>query len=202
MVGHRTCLGSESLPAWVVKGSAPFLVLAGIVHPRLVVSSNVVAALPAEQLAVALRHEHAHRMSRDNFKRLLVLLAPDILPFWRGFDGLERGWSRFTEWAADDQAVAGDSGRSLLLAAALVRVARLGACPQTAPLVISLLADNADLAARVDRLLAGTPGEADERGLPVPALGAGVAACTCLLFALLQPATLRSVHELLEHLTH
>lgn len=201
IVGRRTCLGSESSPAWVVEGPAPFLVLAGIVRPRLVISSNVVAALPPEQLAVALRHEHAHRVSRDNLKRLLVLLTPDLLPFWRGFGVLDRGWARFTEWAADDRAVAGDSRRSLSLASALVRVARMGACPQTAPLVTSLLADNADLAARVDRLLRDAPRAADERPGVTLAL-AGTAALGCLLGATLQPATLQLVHGLLEHLTH
>lgn len=201
MVGRRTCLGAEASPAWVVEGPAPFLVLAGIVHPRLVVSSGVVAALPPEQLAVALRHEHAHRVSRDNLKRLLVLLTPDVLPCWRGFGALDRGWARFTEWAADDRAVAGDSSRSLSLAAALVRVARMGACPQAAPLVTSLLADNEDLAARVDRLLREGPGLAEERARPALALG-GAAALACLAAATLHPATLYVVHGLLEHLTH
>lgn len=202
MVGRQTCLGAEASTAWVVEGPAPFLVLAGIIHPRLMVSSDVVAALSAEQLAVALRHEHAHRVSRDNLKRLLVLLTPDILPFWSTFERLEHGWNRFTEWAADDHAVAGDSDRSLSLAAALVRVARMGACPQTAPLVTSLLADNDDLAARVDRLLQEAPGGVEERTRPVLAIGAGIAACAGIVGAMLHPATLYSVHDLLEHLTH
>ena len=200
MVGRRTRLGAEGSPAWVVDGPAPFLALAGIVRPRLMVSSDVVAALSAEQLAVALRHEQAHQMSRDNLKRLLVLLAPDVLPFWRAFDILERGWARFTEWAADDDAVGGDASRSVSLAAALVRVARLGACPQTAPLVTSLLADNDDLAARVERLLRESPGKAAERGRPLLAWGTTLAAVG-LFAGMLQPATMYSVHRLLEHLT-
>jgi len=201
LVGRRTCLGAEASPAWVVEGPAPFLALAGIVHPRLMVSSNVVAALPAEQLAAALRHEHAHHVSRDNLKRLLVLLAPDIVPFWRSFDCLERGWTRLAEWAADDRAAAGDSRRSLSLAAALVHVARMGACPQAPPLVTSLLADNADLAHRVDRLLREAPVETAGRATPVLAVAAGLTFCASLGAWMLQPATLYSVHRLLEHLT-
>ncbi len=201
MVGRRARLGADSSVAWVVEGPAPFLALAGIVHPRLMVSSAVVAALPAEQLAAALRHEHAHQVSRDNLKRLLVLLAPDVIPFWRSFDSLERGWSRFAEWAADDRAVAGDSRRSLSLAAALVRVARMGACPQTPPLVTSLLADNEDLAQRVDRLLRDAPDEANARSTPVPAICAGIAFCASVA-VLAQPATFFAVHRLMEHLTH
>jgi hypothetical protein len=200
MMGRQTCVGTEASPAWVVEGGKPFLVLAGIVRPKLMVSSGVIAALPAEQLAVALRHERAHQVSRDNLKRLLLLLTPDILPFWRGLGVLERSWSRFAEWSADDYAVAGDSRRSLSLAAALVRVARMGACPQTPPLVTSLLADDQDLEQRVDRLLRETPGQFDDRRRPLLAFS-GVAAGACLLVGMLQPSTLYSVHSLLEHLT-
>jgi hypothetical protein len=201
MVGRQEHLAGESAPVWVVEGAAPFLALAGIVHPRLIVSRPVVNALPARQLAAALRHEEAHQLSRDNLKRLLLLLAPDLFPMWRGFARLERVWNRFAEWAADDYAVAGDSRRSLLLASALVSVARMGACPQAAPLMTSLLADNQDLAERVERLLEvpGAPGE-DRKSLP--ALMAGAMVGALLLMTMMQPVTLLSVHRLLEHLTH
>lgn len=199
MVGRRTCLGAEASPAWVVEGPAPFLALAGIVRPRLMVSSDVVAALPPEQLTAALRHEHAHEVSHDNLKRLLVLLAPDVLPFCRTFGALERGWARLAEWSADDLAVAGDSRLSVSLAAALVRVARMGACPQGAPLVTSLLGDNEDLAQRVDRLLRERSPEAGNRStVLVSAVGAAAAAGAVVL---LQPQTFYAVHRLLEHLT-
>jgi hypothetical protein len=200
MVGRQTHLAGEDTPVWIVEGSAPFLVLAGIANPRLIISRPVVNALPPLQLAAALRHEEAHRISRDNFKRLLLVLCPDLLPQWRGFGGLERAWSRVTEWAADDYAVAGDSSRSLSLASALVSVARMGACPQTAPLVTSLLADNQDLADRVERLLRETPAEAvEERGAQYALIGSAL--CVAAVALMLQPATLSSVHRLLEHLT-
>jgi len=202
MVGRQEHLAGESAPVWVVEGSAPFLVLAGILHPRLIVSRPVVNALPVRQLAAALRHEDAHRMSRDNFKRLLLLLAPDLFPAWRGFAALERVWARFAEWAADDDAVAGDSQRSVSLASALVSVARLGACPQAAPLITSLLADNRDLAERVDRLLRDVPLESGGERKSLAFRVAGVLASGLLLALMAQPATLSSVHGLLECLTH
>jgi Zn-dependent protease with chaperone function len=199
-VGLPARLGSEYSPAWVIEGQTPFVVLAGIMHPRLLVSRGVVNGLSAEQLSAALRHEYAHQAARDNLKRLLVLLAPDAFPFWHGFDALERAWSRFAEWAADDRSVAGDSRRSVSLASALVRVARMGAMPQPAPLVTSLLGDSLDLAQRVNRLLRETP-EAPTHGRPALTIAACAAACGCLLAAMLQPATLQTAHRVLEHLT-
>jgi hypothetical protein len=197
-IGHRTHLEGESSPVLIVERTAPCLALAGIVRPRLVVSKNILRALPADQLAAALRHERAHLVSRDNLKRLLLLLAPDPLPFVRAFRPMERSWARFTEWAADDSAVAGDSRRSLSLAAALVRVARMGSAAQPT-LTSSLLADGRDLSARVDRLLHGAP-EASERCRSFFAIGAGFSLVGSLVVMMLQPAALQGVHLLLEHL--
>jgi len=83
-------------------GRSPIVALTGILHPRIVISPEVIAALSADQLVAALRHEEGHRISRDNLKRLLIQLAPGILPGLGGFGPLERAWLRFTEWAADD----------------------------------------------------------------------------------------------------
>jgi hypothetical protein len=201
----RQCqqIGHEAGEAvWVVESSGPVLGLAGIIHPRLVMSRALVNALSKDQLAAALRHERAHGVSRDNLKRLLILLAPDVLPFVRGFGPLERGWAKFTEWSADDRAVAGNSRRSLALAAALVRVARMNPAPQSSPLVASLLADGGDLSARVDRLLSmsATPQPKGGKRMPFLAAGAMVMLAVGLMVTALEPSTFHSVHELLEHL--
>ena len=111
-------------------------------HPQLLISKSVLNGLTAEQTEAALRHEQAHRTSRDNIKRFLILLSPDVLPFLRTFASLEHSWAKFTEWAADDQATAGDSHRALSLASALVRVARLGSKPQLSFLFSSLVSDD------------------------------------------------------------
>jgi hypothetical protein len=178
------------------ESEAPVLMLAGVVRPRLVVSRGVRKALTAEQLAVALRHERAHGTTHDNLMRLLILLTPDVLPFVRGPGGIERGWRRLAEWAADDRAVRGSRRRALALAAALVRIARMGTAPGPA-LATQLLGDTGDLAARVERLL--------ERpiGTPLrPRVWPGVALAACAAAAALQPSTLSHVHEALEALAH
>jgi hypothetical protein len=179
----------------VAESDAPVVLLAGVFRPRLVVSRGVRQALAPDQLAAALRHERAHRESRDNLKRLLLAVAPGAVPFGHGLRGLERGWARMAEWAADDRAAAGDARRSLALAGALVRVARMGAAP-AAPLATALMADATDLAVRVERLLnPRTPARARRtRSWPAVIAAAGLAA------AAFQPGTLEAAHRVLEEL--
>ena len=194
-------LPGERAAAWVVDGSAPCVMLAGVLRSRLVISRNVVAALSPEQLSAVIRHERAHGSSRDNFKRLLVLLAPGILPFAASFRELERAWAKLSEWTADDRAAAGKARRSLSLAAALVRVARLGSAVSTPVLATSLMADGADLSERVDRLLRPARRTA-RRGHrePVLTVSAGLLLTGALVAVMVHPVTLYSAHECLEFL--
>ena len=200
-VGAEMRFAGEPLPVSVIEGETPVLALAGVLRPRIVLSRAVLRSLSPEQLETALSHERAHSISRDNLKRLLLLLAPDPIPFFRGLAALDRHWAKYTEWAADDRAVAGDTRRSLSLASALVRMARLGSPARLAPLMASLVARDEDLSARVNRLLrSGPPRESPRLQLRLALGVALVAAGSLLLAAMLQPATLYSVHRLLEHL--
>jgi len=149
-------------------------------------------ALSREQLAAAIRHEEAHLSARDNLKRLLLAATPR-LPRFRA---LERAWSRMSEWAADDEAVAGDTERSLCLASALVRVARLG----TVPADVGFLGDGADLACRIERLLHPGAYVPPRRTGLIPA--AAFALTASLLVFVLQAGTLESAHRLFEYLVH
>jgi hypothetical protein len=201
--GQEARLPGESSPVVLVENPAPLLAMAGLFRPRLLISRSVLQNLSAEELEAALAHEHAHRASKDNLKRLLMQLAPDIFPFLHPLRTLERTWSQFAEWAADDQATAGDSGRAVSLAAALVQVARLGRGARLPFLSTSLLASDRDLCARVDRLLETRPVIPAPPTQPQPALGtAGVLLVGCTAALLATPATLAMVHELLELLLH
>jgi Zn-dependent protease with chaperone function len=195
---RTTRLAGASPDVWFIEAPVPILALAGIFRPRLLVSKSVVSALSPDEFGAALQHERAHRRSRDNAKRLAMLLSPGLLPFFNGFGAIERAWARFTEWAADDRAVAGNSLRSLSLAAALVRVSRLGALPPSG-LMGSFIAGGPDLSVRVDRLLRNAPAcePPERRTLAVLAAALLVAG---FLAVMLQPATLTSVYDLLEHL--
>jgi Zn-dependent protease with chaperone function len=187
-------------PVWVMEGATGSLMLTGILRPRLFISRKVMTVLSREQLAAALNHESAHRISWDNLKRLLMVVTPGILPFYRGFDVLEGHWGRLTEWAADDYAVQGDTARSLSLAAALVRVARLSPAPHSSPLVTSLLNEGRDLEARVNRLLRDVPmAQPSPRGFPIAA-SAALAMTVIVVGLMARPSTLQSVHQILEGL--
>jgi beta-lactamase regulating signal transducer with metallopeptidase domain len=204
-VGHESHVpvepSSELIiePVVVVQEEAPILALSGLLRPRLLISLSVLRALSAEELDAALRHERAHRTSRDNAKRLLILLAPDIFPFVRTLRMIEQSWAKFAEWAADDQATAGDPSRAVCLAAALVQVARMGASPRLPILSTSLLACDRDLSARVDRLLHVVPTSAVHTREPHrwPRRAGFLLAVSCAAL-LLAPSTLSLVHELLE----
>jgi Zn-dependent protease with chaperone function len=203
LAGQEARLPGESSPVVLVENEAPLLAMSGLFRPRLLISRSVLQNLSAGELDAALSHEHAHHTSRDNLKRLLIQLAPDIFPFLDPLRTLERARSQFAEWAADDQAAAGDSGRAVSLAAALVQVARMGRGPRLPLLSTSLLASDRDLSARVDRLLETLPVTVASTRKTRSALPtAGVLLAGFLAALLAAPATLSVVHELLELLLH
>jgi Zn-dependent protease with chaperone function len=195
----ETYFEPEQSPVWVVDASVPLVALTGVVQPKLVVSAPVIRALSRRELAAALRHEGAHRASRDNFKRLLIFLAPDLFPFVSGFRTLERSWGQFAEWAADDVAVAGRPEQSIALAAALLCVARLTNRRDALRWHASFLIGHYDLAQRIERLLLiedANPAAAEGPSLapPLAAFLLGLAAVAW------HPALAASVHEILERL--
>ena len=198
--GRLTVLGKDSMRATIVPQPAPLLAVAGIFRSRLIVSANVLQALSPEELDAALHHERAHRIWRDNFKRLLFLAVSRGLLFSQGFSAIERQWSKYAEWAADDFAAGGDTQKALSLAAALVRIARLGTFgPQHA--IVSSFVEGSDLSDRVDRLLrvAHSPDQFSGRMRAVMG-GWTLGVAFFLVGAILWPASLSAVHFLLERL--
>jgi len=148
--GCKTVLHDAHAPVCFTDYPGPAVALAGIIHPRVIVSRAAAAALSSEQLDAALRHERAHAESRDNLKRLAMLLAPSLLSR-RTSAALEQAWARAAEWAADDRAADGDPHRALALAEALVRISHVTQDAFVPRLVTPLASD--DLRTRVDRLL-------------------------------------------------
>ena len=168
----------------------------GIVKPRIFVSSDVVGALTAQELAAALAHERAHVHSRDNLKR--AILSVLRLPFSAG----DRAWTAGSEIDADLHAIC--SGAAAVdLASALVKVGRLktsrrwDACAATCLIPQGEESALADRVRRLKDLV--TSGSA-----PAPRRGFGLAVPCALAVAfvgiVLQPATLHMAHELIERL--
>lgn len=189
----------------VIGSRSPFLVQSGLLRPYIVISRDLLDDFSSAELEAALHHESAHWTSRDNWKRLLVALLPDVLPVARGFQLLERGWSKFAERAADDCVSAEGAGSALSLAAALVRLARMRATmgvPLWIPRSISSLAGGDDLPGRIQRLLSPAPDVPLIRSdYPRRILwGVGAVVATATVAAVASPVLLSSVHELLEHL--
>jgi Zn-dependent protease with chaperone function len=132
--GHRfnalTRLSAKPLAEGAFEvGGGPGVSLVGILRPRIVVSSEARASLTPAELAVAISHEVAHRRSHDNLKRFAMSCAPDLFAWFPVARALEARWQAAAECQADDHAVMGDENRALVLASALVRVARLSSGP-------------------------------------------------------------------------
>lgn len=188
---------------WLIQSREPVIACSGILRPKLIISDRLSRLLPPEEMQLAVEHEKAHVRSRDNLKRLLVLLAPDVLPLTRQMRGIEQRWAALAEWAADDRAVDGDPRRALTLAAALLRVAgSRGNPPQRVaidPLVSSFALYSPDFSGRVDRLL-HAPTQPQKTLRISPAVAIIVTAALFAGFAVsgLNSATLQTAHNWLE----
>jgi len=201
--GRRIRVPGEPAPALLLSDKVPVMAVAGVLRPQLVISRRVMHGLSPAQREAALRHERAHRESGDNLKRLLLMFAPDAIPFVGTFAALDRAWAKFTEWAADDSAAEGDPQRAVSLAAALVRVARMGSRPRPSYLSCSLVGGDQELSERVDRLLRPQPKPVKPVKEIVSVL---TSACALLASAvtvvLVWPNSLSLVHQALERLVH
>jgi Zn-dependent protease with chaperone function len=136
------------VPVLRISRPRPAMTAAGIVSQRVLVSCPAESMLSATELQTALNHEIAHVRRRDNLRKLLLRLVA-----FPGMRRLENAWFEATEMAADDAAVTSAS-EALDLAAALIKLSRIGAEPSidlTAALVHST---GAVMNARVERLLA------------------------------------------------
>lgn len=128
--------------------------LAGVLRPRILVGDAARRVLTPREFEAAVAHEVAHGRFYDNWTRLAIACAPDLLGHSRTARAIERRWSALAECRADARAAGGDSARAAELASALIKVARLGVSG-TPPPVWSTLHDEPLLAERVQRLVSG-----------------------------------------------
>ena len=190
----RQCgaLAQKGSGVWVIPGESPFLAVAGLLRPRYIASKKLIELFPEEELRLALRHETAHTLNRDNWKRLLFVASPAF----PGSKSLELAWHHFAELSADDFAVAGDANSGVILASALVRAAKYNAAPVPCLLASYFITRKEELTARVNRLLNAEvlAAPAEESDLSVLWFGA-ILACFILFACATQ---IESIHRLLE----
>jgi hypothetical protein len=138
----------DDVPIFRTGNDAPTLTVAGVCAPKVLVSEAAVAMLNPPELQTALRHEIAHVLRYDNLKKLVFRFS--VFP---AMADLEHAWSEETEMAADDAAVSSFHD-ALDLAAALIKVSRLGVTEYSPELTTALLHSSTALSARVHRLVA------------------------------------------------
>jgi hypothetical protein len=184
-----------SLPvrAYRVPSESPVAALVGVFRPRLFVSDRFLAALSADERSAVLDHEAGHMLSLDNLKRTVMRLAPDCLTLSTVGREIEAAWAIATEEEADDHAVGTNRARSLDLAGALLKAARLTPV-RCAP--ASNFYDGATVARRVARLLEDRPRVLRPAGRLAPRL-AGLMALVLAAVSLTGPA-LRAVYAMTE----
>jgi len=183
------------IPVLRISPAVPAMTATGIVRPKVLLSAAAESMLTARELHTALNHEVAHVRRRDNLKKLLLRFVA-----FPGMSGLEAAWLEATEMAADDGAVS-NAGEALDLAAALIKLARLGPVEAPVDLTAALIASpGAVMNARVERLIAWS----DNRLAPPPRFslwyGLGAALAAVALFAVTYSQLLVHVHTATEWL--
>jgi Zn-dependent protease with chaperone function len=202
---------SRTIARWTsaaqpVDSSAPFPVLrssqmipamtaAGIVRPKVLLSGAAESMLTGNELQTALNHEIAHVRRRDNLKKLLLRFVA-----FPGMSGLEAAWLEATEIAADDAAVS-NAAEALDLAAALIKLSRLGPVEPAADLTAALVHSPASIMnARVERLIAWSDDRLSSPQKFSPLYGLGAAVATVAVFAVIYSQLLVHVHTATEWL--
>ena len=183
------------VPVLRISRAVPAMTATGIVRPRVLLSGAAESMLSGNELQSALNHEVAHVRRRDNLKKLLFRFVA-----FPGMKALEAAWLEVTEMAADDAAVS-SSGEALDLAAALIKLSRLGPADRSVDLTAALVHSPASVMnARVERLLAWSE---NRRALPTkysPWYGVGVGLATVAAFAVTYSQLLVHVHTATEWL--
>jgi Zn-dependent protease with chaperone function len=191
-------------PFYRIAERFPVVSLVGIFRPRVFVAGQVLDALIPDELGVALAHEAAHGLSRDNLKRVVFQCSPDVLGLLPAGRWLKGEWERACEEAADAAAAGGDVVRALNLSSALVKVARLWPEGVRTAWGSSALHDGEGIECRIRRLLASEIANSTEPttgGRLLAPWGVGALAAGLSLLAT-HPPVLGLVHEFTEYLIH
>lgn len=134
-----------------VFSTAPFVLLAGIRHPVIIISTEALQRLDDAQLDAAIHHEAAHFRHGDQLAAAVVTFIGDMLPL--PVAPLVALYRRAREFAADE-AASHEADRGAL-ASALIALARASA--PSAPAGAAAFAEPATVRARLTVLLSDAP---------------------------------------------
>jgi beta-lactamase regulating signal transducer with metallopeptidase domain len=151
----ETCQ-KQGIAVGLVASDYPFSFVWGYLDSKLVVSTGLLNALSAEELASVLEHETAHHARRDNLAKLTLTICRYLSPAFPLTSRLYRWWSEQVEMICDEIAACRTQA-PMELAGALVRLKRLtlSASPLTMrPAASGLFGDDKDnFERRVERIL-------------------------------------------------
>ena len=126
LVRHcRQWTGSNGAAAAILETSYPVAAVAGVFRPRLMLSARVLRECQPEEIEAIVAHEHAHMRRHDNLSRALLTALPDRWFAPRTHDQIEAAWTLAAEEAADTEAAGKAGARRAVLAATLIRVAKM-----------------------------------------------------------------------------
>jgi len=123
----ETCR-KQGISVGLVASDYPFSFVWGYWDSKLVVSTGLLNALSAEELASVLEHETAHHARRDNLAKLGLTICRYLSPAFPLTSQLYRWWSEQVEMICDEIA-ARRTQSPIELAGALVRLKRLTIAP-------------------------------------------------------------------------
>jgi Zn-dependent protease with chaperone function len=139
------------MPWRAVEMDGPLALTAGLIRPRIYLSTRLLEELSPAELAAVVGHEQAHRRRRDALTQLVaeVLARLHLPPIRRR---LLADLSLAGERACDEEAALAGTGR-LCVAGTILKVARLTAAHQRPTDALLPTMTGADLEARIQALL-------------------------------------------------
>jgi Zn-dependent protease with chaperone function len=143
------------MPWRTVDMDGPLALTAGLIRPRIFISTRLLEALSPAELAAVLGHEQAHRRRRDAVRQVVaeVLARLHLPPIRRR---LLADLSLAAERACDEEAALSGTGR-LCVAGTLLKVARLNAAHQWPTDALIPTITGADLETRIEALMRPAP---------------------------------------------
>jgi beta-lactamase regulating signal transducer with metallopeptidase domain len=138
----------------------PIVAVVGVWRPRIVAAKHVFRACSQKEFLQVIAHETAHVSTRDNVKLLLLLMSPDVLAWFPVGTTLAARWRAAAELEADQRAAGSDPAKRVVLASALIKVARLSGGNERQVSVLGMHVVVDDIEGRVRQLLASSAGRA------------------------------------------